>query len=202
MTGLYIVLGILGFFTLLMLFPAGARVRYSEDGLLLRIVFGPFRYTLIPGKPGKKKEKKEKPPKKAAPPKKKEPPLKEKKGGKLSGLLPYLPVAKSFLEGLRLRLRVRRLVLLVSLAGKDPCDLAVNYGRATAAVGAMLPRLEAFLRIRRRDIQIFCDFTGEDTQVYADVDIVILLGRALGLILGHGWKALRVKMKQDAAAQS
>ena len=136
----------LGVIFLLGILPLGVSARYSGEGPLLRVVIGPVRLTLFPRK---KKEKKPKPAKKTAEqPKKQEEPLpklpqppkqepaadKKEKGGSLLDFLPLVKVALNFLGDFRRRLRVNRLELKLILAGGDPCDLAVNYGRAWAAV--------------------------------------------------------------------
>ena len=44
------------------------------------------------------------------------------------------------------------------LGGGDPCDLAINYGKAWAALGNLWSRLEQFFVIKKRDVEIQCDF--------------------------------------------
>lgn len=57
-------------------------------------------------------------------------------------------VALNFLGDFRRKLRVNRLELKLILAGGDPCDLAVNYGRAWTAVGNLMPQLERLFVIK------------------------------------------------------
>ena len=76
------------------------------------------------------------------------------------------------------------------LAGDDPCDLAVNYGRIWAAVGNLMPQLERLFVIKKRDIQVECDFTASETCVVAHLDITITLGRLLALALVYGVRVL------------
>ena len=82
------------------------------------------------------------------------------------------------------------LFLRLILAGDDPCDLAVNYGRAWAAVGNLMPQLERLFVIKKRDIQVECDFTAEEISVIAHVDITITLGRLLTLAVVYGIRVL------------
>ena len=148
----------------------------------------------------KKKPVKEKKPTTSAPPKVKGGKgTPAKKGGGLSGILEYVPIVKDLLDGIRVRLLVRKMVLYVNLAGEDPCDLALLYGKATAAAGCAIPLLEQVFRIRRRDVQIFCDFTAEQTEIYLDLAIVASPARILWLVLRQGIRFLRTFMKQKTA---
>lgn len=197
----YILLGLLGLILLVLILPMGVRLNYSADGLVLKLVLGLVRLTLIPRKKGKKKEKKPKKPKKtkekkpkasaSASPKQPE----QKKGGKLSGLSQYLPLLFELIGHFRRRLLMRHLTVLVNLAGDDPCDLALLYGKANGAVGAAIPLLERAFRIRRRDIQIFCDFLADETEVYVDLEVVACPLRLLTVSLRYGWKLLKTMWK-------
>lgn len=197
----------LGVIFLLGILPLGVSARYSGEGPLLRVVIGPVRLTLFPRK---KKEKKPKPVKKPAEqPKKQEEPLpkppqppkqepaadKKEKGGSLLDFLPLVKVALNFLGDFRRKLRVNRLELKLILAGGDPCDLAVNYGRAWAAVGNLMPQLERLFVIKKRDVEVECDFTASETLVIARLDLTITLGRLLGLAIVYGIRALREFLK-------
>ena len=81
------------------------------------------------------------------------------------------------------------------LAGDDPCDLAVNYGRAWAALGNLIPVLERFLVIKKRDMQVRCDFTADKTLIYARADLTITVGRLLAVVLRHGIRILSEFLK-------
>ena len=143
--------------TLLAIAPLGVWVRYDLDGLLLKLIAGPVKLTLIPGKKKEKPQEEEKKPAKTQVTKSAAP--KEKKGGSITDFLPLVQLALDLLGDFRRKLRVRRLELLLVMAGDDPCDLAVNYGRAWAAVGNLMPQLERFLVIKKRNIEVECDFT-------------------------------------------
>ena len=195
----------LGVIFLLGILPLGVSARYNEDGALLQVILGPIRLTLFPRR---KKEKKPKPPKKndvqpqkqeealPSPPQrpKQEPPEKEK-GGSLLDFLPLVKVALNFLGDFRRKLRVNCLELKLILAGGDPCDLAVNYGKAWAAVGNLMPQLERLFVIKKRDVEVECDFTASETLVIARLDLTITLGRLLGLAVVYGIRALREFIK-------
>ncbi len=193
MTGWLIALGIL---VLIAILPIGASLIYDEDGLLLSLLLGWLKIRLYPKKQTKEKKPKEK--KKTARPtrEKKAPPKpKEKSGGKLTDFLPLVEVGLQFLDSLRRKLRLNRLELKLTMAGGDPCNLAVNYGRAWAAAGNLIPLLERIFVIRKRDIQVQCDFTVSETLVAARLDITITVGRILGIAVKYGVKALLELMK-------
>lgn len=192
--------------------PVGARVRYDADGVLLRLVAGPVRIGLLPKKKKtpkqqetearKKEQKKEKKQaaqeKKAAQDEKKptaEGKAPEKKGGSVLDFLPLLEPAFDFLGAFRRRLLLRRLVLKVTFAGGDPCELALNYGRAWAAVGNLMPCLERWFRIRKRDVSVQCAFTGGSMAVEAELYITITVGWVLYLGVHHGLRLLRAFLR-------
>ena len=193
--------------------PLGVRLRYDEDGPLAAVLLGRLPIVLypLPGwlkkltsreqKDGEKKPKKEKP--------KKEKPPKDTvgegpQGGSWKKFLPLVRLGLHFLGDFRRKLRVNRLVLRLTLAGDDPCDLAVNYGRAWAAVGNLLAALERAFVIQKRDVEVQCDFLGEETKVVFTMDLTITLGRILGLLVKYGIRAVAIllKMKNQKAVQN
>lgn len=196
--GWLIVLGIL---VLLAILPVGVHAVYNSDGILLRIIAGPARITVLPAKkkdkkpkekkpkPQKKKEKTVKTPRKPASVEKKE------KGGSITDFLPLLQIVFDFLGEFRRKLRVNRLELKVILAGGDPCNLAINYGKAWAAVGNLMPRLERFFVIKKRDVDVECDFCGSQTLIIARLEITITIGRIVAMAFRYGFRALREYLK-------
>lgn len=180
----------LGILLLLGSIPLGVFVRYDSGGPLVRIVAGVLRFTVIPLPKKKKKapkEKKEQPPAegKKAPPKPAEEP--EKKGGSLRDFYPLIQVGMRFLNQFRRKLRVDDLVLKLTLGGDDPCDLALNYGRAWAALGNLVPVLERFFHIHRRNFEVQCDFTAEETLIEVQAKLTMPLGQLaeLGIVYGY-----------------
>jgi len=187
--------------------PLGVSAQYDEDGPVVRLQAGFLRFGLIPSSKDKKK-KKEKPKKTEKKPVPENttstPAKKEKKGGSFTDFLPLVQVALDFLGDFRRKLRVRKLELKLVMAGSDPCDLAVNYGRANAALGNLWPRLETLFVIKKRDVQIECDFTADKTLVWARLDLNITVGRILSLVVRYGYRALReylkIKKKREGGA--
>ncbi len=200
MTGWLIALAIL---FLLAILPLGVLVKYNADGPLVRIVAGPLKITLFPKKKKEKKPKKEKKKKKDKPKKEKKSKKekladkhkKQEKGGSILDFLPLVKVALDFLGDFRRKLRINRLELKLIMAGGDPCDLALNYGKAWAALGNLFPLLERAFVIKKRDVEVECDFTADETTVLANVQITITLGRILWLVLRYAVRALFVLLK-------
>jgi len=217
-----------GILFLLAILPLGVSVRYDEDGPLVKVIAGPVKITVFP-RP--KKDKKEKKPKKTektgkqppeepvkqAEPTKTEQPAKDpstgaakeekpakKSGGPITDFLPLVQVALDMLGAFGRRLRVNVLELKLIMAADDPCDLAVNYGRAWAAVGNLMPRLERVLVIKKRDIEVECDFETNQTRVIARLELTITLGRIIGTAVVYGVKALieflKIKNKRKGGA--
>ena len=191
--------------------PLGVGLRYDEDGPLAAVLLGRLPIVLypVPGwlkkltsrekKTGENKPKEEKP-KKEKPQKAAENP----QGGSWKKFLPLVQLGLHFLGDFRRKLRVNRLVLRLTLAGDDPCDLAVNYGRAWAAVGNLLAALKRAFVIQKRDVEVQCDFLGEETKVVFAMDLTITLGRVLGLLVKYGIRAVKIllKMKNQKAVQN
>ena len=184
----------LAIIVLLAVLPLGVSAIYDTGGPKVRLILGPYKMILFPKekKEKKAKEKKQKTEKTTKKKTKEAPKPKEKSGGSISDFLPLVDALLDFLGDFFCRkLRVNRLELNLVLAGDDPCDLAVNYGRAWAALGNLVPVLERFFVIKKRDMQVQCDFTAEKTVVYGRLDLSITLGRLLSLGVRYGIRVLR-----------
>ena len=179
-------------FAALAVLPLGVSVAYDAAGLLVRVIAGPVRVTLIPAKKRAKKEKKtrEKKPKKASAPAKVAS-TEAQKGGSLKEFIPLVQIALDMMDAFRRKLRVNRLEAKIVLAGDDPADLAINYGRAWTALGNLWPRLESFLVIQKRSVEVQCDFTADETLITARLDVTITLGRMLAVSVVYGIRAIK-----------
>jgi len=170
-----------------LLLPLGVRVTYGEAGPGAKLLIGPAKLTLYPAKIGKEKKRRSKP--KAV--NKGASQQTEKKSGSLTDFLPLLYTVLDFLKELRRKFRVRDLQILLVMAGDDPCDLAVNYGKAWAAVGNLMPLLERVFVIKRRNVQVSCDFMQNQICIELKIDITITLGRLLGMASVYGFRVIR-----------
>lgn len=204
MTGWLIGLGVA---VLICLLPVGVIAGYDAAGAAVAVRVGLLQFRLYParkvkakstqngpqdksgGKPSR--EKKQKPEKKAESTAKSG----ESRGGSWTDFLPLVDVGLDFLGDVRRKLRVRLLKLHVTMAGDDPCDLAVNYGRLQAAAAGLLAQLDRLFVIRKQDVRMDCDFTGDETRVIAQLDVSITVGRVLSLAVGYGLRALKTFLK-------
>lgn len=183
--------------------PLGIKAKYDDGGAAAWLSFGPFRTVLYPSNKKDKKPTKEK----TAQQDTKKSSSKQEKGGSFSDFFPLLDAVLDFLGDLLCRkMRVKKLQAKVIMAGDDPCDLAVNYARAWAALGNLVPVLERFFIIKKRDLQVECDFTAEKTLIDAYLELTITLGRLLHLGLRYGIRVLReylkiVKLRKGGAVQ-
>ena len=208
---------------LLAVLPLGVSVLYDSEGPLVRVIAGPLKIKVFPLPKKQKKEKKKKAKKtdpkieakkaeEAALPKSPQPPApvkekkpKEKKGGSWKDFIPFVKLGLNFLGDFRRKLRLNNLELKLVLASSDPCDLAVNYGKTWAAVGNLLPALERWFVIKKRNVEVECDFTASETLVTARLDISITLGRLLSLVAVCAVRGLKefliFKKKRKGGAQ-
>lgn len=183
---------------LLAAIPLGVDAGYDARGPEVWLVVGPVKAKLYP-----------RPAKKAKPPKKKEPEKKDQTaptsqpqpsaapkpaGGSWKDLIPLIKTALAFLGDFRRKLRINDLECDLVLGGTDPARLAMDYGRAWGAVGNLLTAMERCFTIRRRDVQVQCDFTSPETRVTFRAKITISLGRLLMLAVGYGLRALKEYM--------
>lgn len=180
---------------LLAILPLGVSVIFDEDGPLIRILAGPVKLKVFPAKkkdPDKpekpKKEKKEKPKEE------KKPAVKtgeKKKGGPISDFYPFVTLVLDLLTDFRHSLRVDILELKLVLGGGDPADLAINYGKTCTAVGNIWPWLETWFVIKKRKVEVECDFEASGTTVSARLDLTITLGRILALVVRYGYRGIK-----------
>ena len=167
----------------LMFLPLGFSAIYRKADSGVWVLVGPLRFKVYPGnKKQNEKTKKQQTVKSDS---------NEQKGGSYQSFRLVFRTITEFLGELRQKIRVKRLELKVILAGDDPGDLAVNYGRACAALGTVTPQLEGLFVIKKRSLEVECDFTAEQTCIYARIDATITLIRPLHLLSRNGMKILK-----------
>lgn len=166
--------------------PIGISAIYNTGGPKVKVLVGPVRFAVYP-----RKKKTSDTTKKQTPVRKETTQNKQCAGGSAKDFTPLLHRLLDFLSAAKGKLRVRRLDLKLTLGGDDPCDLAVNYGHAWAAVGNLIPLLERHFVIKKQDVEVQCDFTSNETCIYARLDLTITVGRLLRLGAGHVIPALR-----------
>jgi len=155
---------------LLALLRFGFIAEYSEAGFEMWVKAGFLRIRL------KEKEKKKKPKKK-----------KEKKPGKkgpgsLSAFLDILGAVKKALGRLRRKLLIKQLTLYYTSASDDPSKTALQFGTANAVFGAIIPVLERYFRIKRRDLRAAADFDAKENGIYAKIVVSIAVWEVIYIV--------------------
>ncbi len=175
----------------ILILPLGVSAAYYAAGPLVLLIIGPAKLQVYPGKKKAASSKKKKPKKEPEKPSQQARASTNSEGGKLTDFLPIVQTVFDFLGDFRRKIRVNRLEMKLTMAGDDPCDLAVNYGRAWAALGSLEPQLDRLFIIKKKDLQIQCDFAGSETKIAARLDLTITVGRLLGLTVRYGFRVLR-----------
>lgn len=167
--------------------PLAVRLTYDRGALTVGVRLGPVERTLWP-RPEKQEKQSAKPKKskktaqsgKTAVGGEKKRPTRQQLLYTLDTLPPILGRA---LKRTGRRVRVEPLKLHLLVAGPDPADTALLYGRLEAALAAGLPVLHRLVRIREQDIRLFLDFQEERMDCIADVGVSLRVGDALAVVL-------------------
>ncbi len=173
---------------LLAALPLGVRLYYNAEGFSGYLVIGPLRFRIYGKNKGKRGTDSKKPTRSAKSGQKNN---SQQKGGSFKDFIPLIQIVREFLGVFGKKLRVRKLDALLILAGDDPCDLAVNYGYAWAAVGNLLPQLRRLMKIKRENVQVACDFTAEETQIRVCVELYMRVADLVSLVAIYGIRIMR-----------
>lgn len=197
MKTLLIVLGVL---LLLGFLPVGAYARYDRLGPYCVLILGPLRVQVLP-----KKEKKKDTKSKATKKKTKEKKEREKQpiGGLICDFYPFVKLGFELLSCFFRKLRVKVLTLHVGFGGAgDPANAAINYGRAWAAIGTLMPQLRRFLRIKKENVSASCDFTSGEMTVFAELKATFFLGDLIAMAIRYGLRALKLLLAMKKRKQT
>ncbi len=177
---------------LLALLPIGICASYNVNNLSVKLTIGPFSASVFPmRKKTAEKDRKSK----------KEDSTQTQKtrsshnGGSLEQFMPLIRTALDFLGELRRKIRVKNLSFHLILGGNDPYNLGCQYGRAWGIVGGLIALLEQSFTIKKREISVDCNFMGVKTEVIAQMDIHISLGRLISLFVRYGFRMIREYLK-------
>ncbi len=226
-----LLLFLLALLLLVLLLPARVRVMLRQEKFFLWVGLGPFRLRLLPWKEKKpKKQKKSEKPEEAKPQNREPPPSpppqaerpgeaarpapqirKEKESTPVSGgmekldipyIMDLIHLGLSAMGQFRRALRVDRFLLDCAIATGDAAKTAMAYGAAAAGVGMFLPLLEENLRVRKKDIQVICDFEGTESQIFLEVQVSALVFQLLiiGIKVLRGFLRLRKQHDQEAVS--
>lgn len=170
--------------TIVIIFPVGVRVRYQDDALKMWYTIGPIRLLRYPEDDDAHEKRKNS--KINIRTVLNEPIKANRRYDNVIG--DFWAELKTTLElfwFLRPKLRIKRLVLKLHLAGDDPAALALQYGGAWAAIGGLLPLLEEAFVLKKRQLDVDCNFNGGTTSLDAKLDITIGLGRLLWCLVRY-----------------
>lgn len=180
--------------------PVGALVQYDGEATL-RVMAGPFGYTLFPQK--KRTEKQEvkraaraetrrlKAEKKAET-KKETAEKAPKRAWTLQELRPLIEMGLELVQGLPKKLLVQNLTLHITFGGRDAASAAIGYGRAWAVIGTVMPVLESNFRIQNSDVDAILDYSEESLKIFLRLDIRMRVGTGVLLALKSGVKLLKI----------
>ncbi|MCD7919626.1 MAG: hypothetical protein LUG45_06055 [Clostridiales bacterium] len=222
MKALLVILIVLAVLVLIGFIRFGGTVEYSSEGLTVLVKVLCFNIKVLPrpektpeqqaadeekkkkaeekkkkaeAKRKAKEEKRKAKAEKKAQKKKKQPEedKKPKKGGSLQLILKMIPAGLETLGDLKNVLRFDELYVRYTIAGQpDPAGAARQYGMICAGGGAVTALLENNLRIRRREVSAWVDFTTTEALVYVRLTITLSLGRVVCFAVKAGIKFLRI----------
>lgn len=162
--------------------PVGLRVIYDKDGLTAKLLIGVIPYKLNLTEINERKyERRMKMKEKMEQDPNYEPRI-IRPDGTLREFFPLLDLYLQLLFNEKYKLRVKLLELKLTMANDDPFDLAMNYGKAWTIINGLMPQLERFLNIKKRKLDVGCDFLAEETMIYARADLLIPLARLIAAL--------------------
>ncbi|MCL2081465.1 MAG: hypothetical protein FWH16_05125 [Oscillospiraceae bacterium] len=178
MTALIVLGAIAAGLTALLAMKVGARVSFG-DGLELRLIVGPVRKRLrLDDKPGGGAAKPRAEPESSGvdTEKKARPASPSQSGFDTKKLIRFaLGAVPRFIK----LLRVDELRFRYVAGGRSADRTAIAYGRACAAIGALLPFMDRYLRVRRRSVTADLDFGGGKTRCSGVIQVTVTVGAAL-----------------------
>ena len=163
--------------------PIGLRVIYDKNGLTAKLLVCFFSYKLNITEINEKSfERRMKTKKKMEENPDYHPPIIHP-DGTLREFFPLLDLYLQLLFNKKYKLRVNLLEMKLTMANDDPFDLAMNYGKAQMIIAGLLPQLERIFNIKKKKIDVACDFLAEETMLYARADLRMPLARLLGALV-------------------
>lgn len=162
--------------------PIGLRACYDKDGLTVKLLVSiiPFKLNLTEINEKSLQRRRMRKQRMAEDPTYQ--PRILKPDGSLREFIPLLDLYLQLLFNEKYKLQVKLLTLKLTMANDDPFDLAMNYGKAWTIINGLMPQLERFLNIKKKDIDVSCDFLAEETMIYASADLVLPLARLIAAV--------------------
>ncbi len=170
--------------------PVGIRAQYDDRGAYLSLSIGPLSTTIYPRPKTEKTRKQKGSKKKSGKSGDSRSSYNDRTKGSLSDFLSVAEFVLEVLSDFRRKLRVNDLQLKLIVAGDDPYEVSVNYGRAWAIIGCLMPQFERFFVIKNRNVDVVCDYLAHTTQARARIHITITVARLLSVVIYHGIRGL------------
>ena len=204
MVALWIILGVVIIFTMLLMLRVGMIASYDESGGMVLLRIGPFRYQILPATKEKKKKKPQKPKKKKTLQAEEEEAAAKKRGGALSDFRTLLRPLLETLGKLKRKLRIEVLELTYISGASDPAKAAIAYGAASAGLGMLASTLEYNFHIQNRKFRAGVDFTIQKPVICAHAALSLRVGQllSLGIAFGIAYLKENEKKKQQNEVKS
>lgn len=206
MLWLYILLGIVLLFAIILAIPIKVFVRY-KNSFFCRLHIGFVRIILYPPQPKKKKAKKEKTEQQKPAPQKEE--KKENDFLKelgLSGVVnlftKLVELASGVLKDLFAHIIIKSFALSIKVAGNDAADTAVKYGKVCSVVYPLTSALIRSMKYSDYGVDILPDF--KENAVSSVEFFAIFKTRVIHLVkiaFKHGFKALKMLLELRAVKE-
>ena len=172
--------------------PVGLRVIYDKDGLTAKLLVGFIPYKLNLTEINEKSlERRQKTRRKMEENPEYKPPIIHM-DGTLREFIPLLDLYLQLLFNPKYKLRIKLLELKLTMANDDPFDLAMNYGKALAILNGLLPQLERIFNIKKKKMDVACDFLAEETMLYVRADLLLPLSKVIAALVD----VIAAEMKQ------
>ncbi len=184
MRGWLIFGGILLVLWLISLFRLGGAAAYGKEGLLVKVLAGPFRFSVYPPKEKKTKKKGKAQPKEE----KKE----EEKEGTLDTFRRYLPLISEAAGRLRRKIRIDKIELELIWGDRDPASAAAGYGYVNVVLGMLWPLIENNFHVKNRSIHTAVDFDAKEPSLSVKAALSLTIGQGIVLAVILGMKFLAV----------
>ena len=162
--------------------PVGLRVIYDKDGLTAKLLVWFFHYKLNITEINEKSLQRRLKTKRKIEENPDFQPKLVRMDGSLRQFFPLLDLYLQLLFNPKYKLRVNLLELKLTMANDDPFDLAMNYGKAQTIIHSLMPQLERIFNIKKKKLDVGCDFLAEEPMLYVRADLRIPLARLIAAL--------------------
>jgi len=200
MTWLVVAALVIALLVVILLSRHGIAVQYDADGLKVDIFLGPVKIKLLPRQKGKeKRQKKSRKSRSEKKPTSQSEPQTER-GGKVQLIKDIYAAVRESLYRFRKKLLVNELIIRYQAAGSDPAKVAMMYGYANAAAGAVIPMLEQVFRIKKRSVSVTVDFTTSQPLVFVRLKLSLSILELIYIVAGLDIKLLKTIINGDTVS--